>query len=134
MPPSRAGAYQICWSSPLREAWIEIPLFLPAFYAVRGRLPYGRRGLKYFAAQKLGPGRRSRLPYGRRGLKYIWVIYLVGLLLSSPLREAWIEIPHRREISPGTWSSPLREAWIEITVADAVNVPAAVVSLTGGVD
>ena len=56
-------------SSPVWEAWIEINSLTDYLLDTLGRLPYGRRGLKYMTPYLIIIDYR-RLPYGRRGLKY----------------------------------------------------------------
>ena len=97
----------------MRGAWIEIALRGWTENPQRCRSPCGERGLKsrdpVFAVQK---GCRSpcgerglkfkiafrfyatdgRSPCGERGLKSFWYAIRASVLLSLPVRGAWIEI------------------------------------------
>ena len=79
-------------SPPAREAWIEIHLGLVVRQRDQGRLPRGRRGLKWEKSPRPSASGRSRLPRGRRGLKYPAHAVPILLKASPPAREAWIEI------------------------------------------
>ncbi len=78
-PPSREAWIEIlqvgdsqehCKSPPSREAWIEILTVAPDRFGSKGRLPHGRRGLKFSALMEAAD----------------------MLISSPPSREAWIEI------------------------------------------
>ncbi len=55
------------------------------------RSPYGERGLKYDRVHP-DPGNPGRSPYGERGLKSCSILFTVFMLMSLPVRGAWIEI------------------------------------------
>ena len=56
-------------SLSLRRAWIEILAIVGNYARLKGRSPYGERGLKFAPRDAMVAGAR-RSPYGERGLKY----------------------------------------------------------------
>ena len=121
-------------SSPVWEAWIEIPLLCCRYFAHIRRLPYGRRGLK-FVNQSINQTKKRRLPYGRRGLKYDNKFDVAVGNVSSPVWEAWIEINLAILVTLIViGSSPVWEAWIEIPLQQRETHKHLVVSRMGGVD
>jgi len=56
-------------SRPVRGAWIETRVARRNDGPIRGRAPYGARGLKLFRYPEVLLGSSGRAPYGARGLK-----------------------------------------------------------------
>ena len=102
-------------SLPIRGAWIEILSFTVAASSPCGRSPSGERGLKYLL-RNLHHRNGGRSPSGERGLKCVGHGHLAHVVLSLPIRGAWIErnvCATTRRPSPG--SLPIRGAWIDIS-------------------
>ena len=98
-------------SPPFGEAWIEIPLIAHKYAHMTGRLPSGRRGLKF----------RRELA-GACGLR------------SPPFGEAWIEIVENSDGTVSKKSPPFGEAWTEIPSTYSICAIVYVASLRGGMD
>ena len=82
------------------------------------RSPCGERGLKSTLAFQRYEGGQRRSPCGERGLKYLAIFSQMSLLMSLPVRGAWVEICSFSSISLMNCSSlPVRGAWVEIQVA-----------------
>ena len=95
----------------MRGAWIEIARFASPRRAYPGRSPCGERGLKFSAETQPG-----------------------GLILSLPVRGAWIEIVLFLGGEDLRASLPVRGAWIEIIRLEAAGLVEIVAPRAGSVD
>ena len=109
------------------------PVVIDAVF--EGRLPHGRRGLKWLVVLHASPRSPRRLPHGRRGLKFgLMIAENTAAKWSPPAWEAWIEIEQVQVANLKYESPPAWEAWIEIISAILSSSNKTVASRMGGVD
>ena len=86
------AVYRISVSPSQRKAWIEVSLFVIAFWSHNSRLPNGRRGLKFhMGLMSVNP---LSVAFPTEGVDWSSsAIALLCILNTSPSqRKAWIEV------------------------------------------
>ena len=90
----------------MRGAWIEIDYRSALAAVASGRAPCGARGLKLATAKRDCVKLVGRAPCGARGLKFM-MRYAVGVIvMSRPMRGAWIEMLMSRRPGIGGFVAP----------------------------
>ena len=82
-------------SLPVRGAWIEIGTGTGSQISRGSRSPCGERGLKSAPVQDDTKAQFGRSPCGERGLKSVWSWLSLPVVVSLPVRGAWIEMEDR---------------------------------------
>ena len=70
--------------------------------------------MKFACAMLSTTSLSGRSPCGERGLKYLTKSWRKSLILSLPVRGAWVEIELQCLLSVVYVSLPVRGAWVEI--------------------
>ena len=80
------------WSLPVRGAWVEISMVIPAFSAAAASLPVRGAWVEMRDKDISSQTGASRSPCGERGLKSKEGLTLKAVRKSLPVRGAWVEI------------------------------------------
>ena len=103
-------------------------------FSSTGRLPHGRRGLKFLIVIKAHLNQKSRLPHGRRGLKFHTLFAAFEVLQSPSSRKAGIEIENPSVVNLVKWVAFLTEGETENRLIWWVFLGSLVAFLTEGGD